>query len=1166
MVLWIVILVIALCAIAALLFAKKKIGKKLFPVLVSIAGVVACVAVVFMFMGNQADSTTPTKHRIKAGETAEVNPLKGFFPFASDVDFPYSLEWFYLPVNAVEVDRGVYDWTSFEFRLNEIAGRGHQAVVRFYYDYPGEETGIPQYLIDDGLILRAYDEPDDLGGGGLCPDYTDENFRKSMQAFIAEFGKEYDGDPRIAFITEGLLGFWGEWHNWPFDIDIADQKPDWTIPAEAYVEVYEAFDAAFNTTRLLVREPKEGVDNAKYDTGYHDDSFAYATLSFENGGQEWSYMSKVKNLGMGNAWEYAPIGGEVYPPLQAEYFMEEYYNKKPNPETDPSQDMINRQDWMDCVEESHASFLVCDAINSYTDTTKENAIEAAKALGYDMQVTNAYYSNVLEAGSALSLKVDIKNNGVAPFYYGHELWPMLIGVKQNGTLVKQYYTEWDLCDIKADGKEYSFEHVVDVPELGGGEYTLCLMVQNPLYGGVVFSFANEGMNEDGWLELGNFKVEGEAVTYAPVESGVEPIEIVEPEPLVDGLNGQWQAENATLEGIAVISGLEKAAGGKMIEWVGSGTEGTGSITINNVTVEETGFYNVDVAYILGETSRFASFDANGGAEKGGDTATYKFSNTGGWSNVGTRSIVLFLNEGANTIKIYNDDGWAPDFDSITVTRGSVTGIQNIDGDLSDWGELEAIYADNTHSFWVNKDDAFLYFAFANTGGAADWKINLDTAGKGVNYVIASDGVYALNDSGELEKTVEPGADYRLLIGENSNVTEIMVRRDVFEPNKVSLGYELKCSVEFLNGEETAYSSNGGELLAYELKKNAKRVDVTRRFEGNALRNWKNTDCVYSDEFQHVWACEDEEYLYFAADYDETVATYSDWSVELNVDSSSNTGYVMDWLWYWESTGNEYKICADGLYRYTEGAQTELISDGSDGVMDYSYTEDGKLEVKVKKEALDMGFRKTLCYGIYFINEGDKWNKALVTNKGERMLSFQLGHVEEPHFSSENTLFDGWKDVDATEIAGKHTLWTYDDSEYLYMALEYEYDGVVSWQVMMDADDTANTGMQSAWPFSPGGVDYLIEGQADSACTKAVLSYQENADDTWTFGKQISDEIECVVDAENRKLEVKISKSLITNDERPLANTINYGVRFIGETTDAVGATNSSVFLEYDMKN
>ncbi len=155
------------------------------------------------------------KHAIAAGETPEVNPLKGLFPYSADIDFPYSLEWFYLPVSSVHLDEGVFDWTALEYRLNVIATRGHQAVLRFYYDCPGDESGIPQYLLDAGVKVRAYDEPTDLGGGGYCPDYSDPIMRQSMQEFIAEFGKQYDGDPRIGFITEGLLGFWGEWHNCP---------------------------------------------------------------------------------------------------------------------------------------------------------------------------------------------------------------------------------------------------------------------------------------------------------------------------------------------------------------------------------------------------------------------------------------------------------------------------------------------------------------------------------------------------------------------------------------------------------------------------------------------------------------------------------------------------------------------------------------------------------------------------------------------------------------------------------------------------------------------------------------------------------------------------------------------------------------------------------------
>jgi len=365
---------------------KDKKAKRISPILLSIVALVVVVAVVFGVMKSDIGLD---KHEVKAGVTADANPLKGFFPYMADVDFPSSMEWFYLPVNAVHIGPGEFDWSALEYRLNMIATRGHQAVLRFYYDCPGDVSGIPQFLLDDGLKVRQYDEPVDLGGGGLCPDYTDEKMIAAMKEFISAFGEAYDGDPRIGFITEGILGFWGEWHNWPFDEDIADNKPNWQIPASAYEMVYEEFDKAFDITPLMVREPKNGVDNAKYDAGYHDDSYAYATLSAEKGGQEWSYMSKVKSLEMQDVWETAPIGGEVYPPIQPDYFKPEYYGVAPDPDNDPTAEMVSRQDWDACLEEAHASFMLCDAIKNYEGETRQNAIEAAKALGYDIQVTTA---------------------------------------------------------------------------------------------------------------------------------------------------------------------------------------------------------------------------------------------------------------------------------------------------------------------------------------------------------------------------------------------------------------------------------------------------------------------------------------------------------------------------------------------------------------------------------------------------------------------------------------------------------------------------------------------------------------------------------------------------------------------------------------------------------
>jgi len=970
----------------ALCIAKKKQYKK-------VSAIVLCVALMGTCLtGCSVGGPKLTKHEIAAGETADVNPLKGFFPYETSTDsaFPYSLEWFYLPVNAVHLGEGVFDWSVLESHLNEVASRGHQSVLRFYYDCPGSENGIPQYLLDQGLLVREYNEPDLLVGGGLCPDYSDELFRASMKEFVAEFGKQYDGDPRIAFITEGLLGFWGEWHNWPFDIDLADQKPDWSIPAEVYDEVYKAFDDAFDKTHLLVREPKDDVDNAKYKTGYHDDSFAYATLSFENGGQEWSYMTRMKSHETQDAWEYAPIGGEVYPPLQEYYFMEEYYKTEPAP-TDPTADMAIRQNWDACVEESHASFLLCEYIQSGTDTTFENMLDASKSLGYDMQVTTASFADAMETSDALKLNVNIKNNGIAPFYYDHEMWPTLIGIKQNGALVKQYYTTWNMSDIKADGKEVTFKHTVKDHGLGGGEYTINIKVQNPIYNGTIFSFANQGMNEDGWLELGSFTVNGDpAPSYPEVVSDVKPIEFEPPAPMADGENGMYQAENGTVEGIAAPAMVDSAVGKMLVEWVGSGAEGFGNVTFNNVTVEEDGFYNMAVGYISGDPSRKATFDINGGAANGGDTLTYEFLNSGSWTTVGEKNGVVFLKAGSNTVKIYSDENWGPDFDYITVTRGSLNGIQTIDADFADWGETEATYADEFQTVTLNKDDAYVYFAIDAVGGidnCPDWSVKIATGNSGANYEIKADGLYHIAE--EITKVVGAGENNKLHIAQNGNMIEIMVAKDALETETEALGYEIGFAVEYAKDGAVVNTSNGGELITFEVKKNNRRVDVSKRFTGSELRDWSNTNCVYNDELQNIWVTNDDEYLYFAADYDESKVNYSNWSLEFNTDASCYTGYVMDWLWYWEATGNDYKLDASGFYKYTAGSETELISDGSDGSFTYSFTDDGKLEIKLKRSVLELGNRRTVNFGLIFSNEGEKWNKSLVSKKDSKMLIYMM---------------------------------------------------------------------------------------------------------------------------------------------------------------------------------
>ena len=164
------------------------------------------------------------------------------------------MEWFYLPLDAVVKGEKTYDWTQFEAELEAIKSRGHQAVFRFYLDYPTKETGVPEHLLGPGGIdqSRTYTF---FGNDkvSFSPDYEDPRIQALITDFVAAFGAKYDGDPRIGFITTGLVGFWGEQHTWPMNGEVSKDNPggeNWMPSRDVELSFYKAWDQAFDKTRL----------------------------------------------------------------------------------------------------------------------------------------------------------------------------------------------------------------------------------------------------------------------------------------------------------------------------------------------------------------------------------------------------------------------------------------------------------------------------------------------------------------------------------------------------------------------------------------------------------------------------------------------------------------------------------------------------------------------------------------------------------------------------------------------------------------------------------------------------------------------------------------------------------------------------------------------------
>ncbi len=420
------------------------------------------------------------------------NPLKGLVPYAGQGGdkFPHSLEFDYLPLNAVVVGDGKYDWAAFEKLLDAIAGRGHQAVVRFYLEYPAKPTGIPKYLLDAGLTVHTYVNTNNQPlppAEVTTPDYADARLRTCLANFVAALGKKHDGDPRLGFLTAGLLGTWGEWHTYP--------RGELFAPKPAQAELLDAFEAAFRKTPVLLRYPAGPNDPGYADTtgrrlGYHDDSFAWSTLDTGRPADAWHFVPKLKAAGadVWGRWKTQPVGGEIRPEAWGQVF-------------DPVPANKQVQDFATCVAATHVTWLMDTGMfgdDKQPPGRRERAEAAVRRMGYALHVPRVSVGPVV-AGK-LPVRVELENRGVAPFYAD---WRPEYGLLRGYELVRTWPATGKLTGLLPGDPARAWADSLDVTGLPVGDYKLLLRVPNPLPKGPPVRFANRTQDADraGWLTL-----------------------------------------------------------------------------------------------------------------------------------------------------------------------------------------------------------------------------------------------------------------------------------------------------------------------------------------------------------------------------------------------------------------------------------------------------------------------------------------------------------------------------------------------------------------------------------------------------------------------------------------------------------------------------------------
>jgi Domain of unknown function (DUF4832) len=425
---------------------------------------------------------------LKYAPASVENPLKGLVPYAGETDrFPHTMEFNYVGFAELMKDYESFDWEPLEALLNDIAGRGHQAVFRIYLEYPAKTNVIPKFLLDDGLKVHKYLNTNTQPFPPAkveTPDYEDPNLRRALKNFIAALGKKYDGDPRIGFITAGLLGTWGEWHTYP--------KEELFASKTVQIEVMDAYQAAFKTTPILLRYPAGEktwgkAPNANRPFGYHDDSFAWSTLHTGKKADDWFYMTALAEAGAQEKWKTQPVGGEIRPEAWGKVFDDK-----------PSVKEI--QNFRECVEQTHVSWLMDSGMfeKKPTAARRAKAETEVRRMGYEFHVPAVTIEKA--KNDNLTMKVELENRGVAPFYYD---WKAELGLIANGKLAHTFPANGKITGLLPGDAARVWKEQIDLSKVDAGKYIVALRIPNPLTKGAPIRFANETQDEhlDGWLSL-----------------------------------------------------------------------------------------------------------------------------------------------------------------------------------------------------------------------------------------------------------------------------------------------------------------------------------------------------------------------------------------------------------------------------------------------------------------------------------------------------------------------------------------------------------------------------------------------------------------------------------------------------------------------------------------
>lgn len=300
------------------------------------------------------------------------------------------LEYSYMLYNSVVKQMDVYDWTVIENLLNDIAGRKHQAVLRFRYVYVGMQTAVPDYF----RAMSSYEETQGVSEGQETwfPDWSHPELQRFHLDFYEKFAEKYDNDPRIAFIQTGF-GLWAEYHIYDGPFILGKTFPSKEFQDTSFRNMETHFKATPWNISIDAADDKYSPFKAKPELkqivfGLFDDSF----MCEEHSG----YNATCWNFFGTDRYKTSPGGGEF-----------SYYSDFDQEHVLDPQGIYGRS-YETLAAQFHITYMIGNDQPQYQ--TMARIKEAGMASGYKFEITS------FKASPDSSI-VQVKNNGTAPIYY-----------------------------------------------------------------------------------------------------------------------------------------------------------------------------------------------------------------------------------------------------------------------------------------------------------------------------------------------------------------------------------------------------------------------------------------------------------------------------------------------------------------------------------------------------------------------------------------------------------------------------------------------------------------------------------------------------------------------------------------------------------------------------